>query len=169
MAASDRIIPWWEHGVIYQIYPRSFQDSDGDGIGDLAGIERRLDYVAALGVDAIWLSPIFPSPMADFGYDVSDYCGIEPIFGDLAGFDRLLAAVHSRGLSSSSISSPTTAPTSMSGFAKAARRATTPSETGTSGVTRRLAAGRRTTGSATSVAPPGNGTRRQANIIFTPS
>jgi len=98
MAASDRIIPWWEHGVIYQIYPRSFQDSDGDGIGDLAGIERRLDYVAALGVDAIWLSPIFPSPMADFGYDVSDYCGIEPIFGDLAGFDRLLAAVHSRGL-----------------------------------------------------------------------
>lgn len=90
--------PWWESAVIYQIYPRSFQDSDGDGIGDLAGIERRLDYVAALGVDAIWLSPIFPSPMADFGYDVADYCGIEPMFGDLAAFDRLLAAVHARGL-----------------------------------------------------------------------
>ncbi|GAA3695758.1 alpha-amylase family glycosyl hydrolase [Sphingomonas cynarae] len=90
--------PWWERGVIYQIYPRSFQDSDGDGIGDLAGIEARLDHVAALGVDAIWLSPIFPSPMADFGYDVADYCGIEPMFGDLAGFDRLLAAVHARGL-----------------------------------------------------------------------
>ncbi|RHW16555.1 DUF3459 domain-containing protein [Sphingomonas gilva] len=90
--------PWWERGVIYQIYPRSFQDSDGDGIGDLAGIERQLDHIVDLGVDAIWLSPIFPSPMADFGYDVADYCGIEPIFGDLAAFDRLLAAVHRRGL-----------------------------------------------------------------------
>ncbi len=90
--------PWWESGVIYQVYPRSFQDSDGDGIGDLAGIERRLDHIAGLGVDAIWLSPIFPSPMADFGYDVADYCGIEPMFGDLAAFDRLLAAAHGRGL-----------------------------------------------------------------------
>lgn len=90
--------PWWERGVIYQIYPRSFQDSDGDGIGDLAGIEARLDHVAQLGVDAIWLSPVFPSPMADFGYDVAEYCGIEPLFGDLAAFDRLLGAVHARGL-----------------------------------------------------------------------
>ncbi|MDP1027552.1 alpha-amylase family glycosyl hydrolase [Sphingomonas sp. KR1UV-12] len=90
--------PWWERGVVYQIYPRSFQDSDGDGVGDLAGIAARLDHVAALGVDAIWLSPIFPSPMADFGYDVADYCGIDPLFGDLAAFDRLLAAVHARGL-----------------------------------------------------------------------
>ncbi|RYG80255.1 MAG: alpha-amylase, partial [Alphaproteobacteria bacterium] len=90
--------PWWERGVIYQIYPRSFQDSDGDGVGDLAGIERRLDHVALLGVDAIWLSPIFPSPMKDFGYDVADYVGIEPIFGDLAAFDRLCAAIHARGL-----------------------------------------------------------------------
>ncbi|MCP3731153.1 alpha-amylase family glycosyl hydrolase [Sphingomonas sp. MG17] len=90
--------PWWERGVVYQIYPRSFQDSDGDGVGDLAGIQVRLDHVASLGVDAIWLSPIFPSPMKDFGYDVADYCGIEPMFGDLAAFDRLLAAVHARGL-----------------------------------------------------------------------
>lgn len=90
--------PWWERGVVYQIYPRSFQDSDGDGIGDLTGIERRLDHVASLGVDAIWLSPIFPSPMKDFGYDVADYCGIEPVFGDLAAFDRLCAAIHARGL-----------------------------------------------------------------------
>lgn len=90
--------PWWERGVVYQIYPRSFQDSDGDGVGDLAGIAARLDYVASLGVDAIWLSPVFPSPMKDFGYDVADYCGIEPMFGDLARFDRLLAAVHERGL-----------------------------------------------------------------------
>lgn len=89
---------WWETGVIYQIYPRSFQDSDGDGVGDLAGIEQRLDYVTSLGVNAIWLSPIFPSPMADFGYDVADYCDIEPLFGDLAAFDRLLAAAHARGL-----------------------------------------------------------------------
>ena len=98
MHRNRRQAPWWERGVIYQIYPRSFQDSDGDGVGDLAGIEARLDYVAALDVDAIWLSPIFPSPMADFGYDVADYCGIEPMFGNLAGFDRLLAAVHARGL-----------------------------------------------------------------------
>jgi len=96
MKSSNR--PWWETGVVYQIYPRSFQDSDDDGIGDLAGIERRLDYVADLGVDAIWLSPIFPSPMADFGYDVSDYCEIDAMFGDLAAFDRLLAAAHAQSL-----------------------------------------------------------------------
>ena len=90
--------PWWRGGVIYQVYPRSFQDSDGDGVGDLAGIEARLDHVARLGVDAVWLSPIFPSPMADFGYDVADYCDVDPLFGDLAAFDRLLAAIHARGL-----------------------------------------------------------------------
>lgn len=84
--------------MIYQIYPRSFQDSDADGVGDLAGIESRLDYLAALGIDAIWLSPIYPSPMADFGYDIADYCDVDPVFGDLAGFDRLLAAIHARGL-----------------------------------------------------------------------
>jgi oligo-1,6-glucosidase/alpha-glucosidase len=84
--------------VVYQVYPRSYQDSDRDGIGDLAGIERRVDYLAGLGIDAIWLSPIFPSPMADFGYDVADYCGIEPMFGTLADFDRLLARVHAAGL-----------------------------------------------------------------------
>ncbi|MEH3098799.1 alpha-amylase family glycosyl hydrolase [Sphingomonas adhaesiva] len=98
MALPSPDIPWWRSGIVYQVYPRSFQDSDGDGVGDLAGIERRLDHIVALGVDAIWLSPIFPSPMADFGYDVADYCGVEPMFGDLAAFDRLLAAVHARGL-----------------------------------------------------------------------
>jgi oligo-1,6-glucosidase/alpha-glucosidase len=95
-AADDH--PWWERGVIYQIYPRSFADSDGDGVGDLAGIAARLDHVVDLGVDAIWLSPIFPSPMADFGYDVADYTGVDPLFGTLADFDRLIAAVHARGL-----------------------------------------------------------------------
>ncbi|SFJ14758.1 alpha-amylase family glycosyl hydrolase [Bradyrhizobium sp. Gha] len=89
---------WWRDGIFYQIYPRSFQDSDGDGVGDLAGIMRRLPYVKSLGVDAIWLSPIFPSPMADFGYDISDYTGIEPLFGTMADFDALLAAAHDNGL-----------------------------------------------------------------------
>ncbi len=90
--------PWWQQGVIYQIYPRSFQDTDGDGVGDLPGIQRRLDYVHSLGVEAIWLSPIYPSPMADFGYDVADYTDVDPIFGTLEDFDRLLAACHQRGL-----------------------------------------------------------------------
>lgn len=90
--------PWWQGGVVYQIYPRSFQDTNGDGVGDLAGIEARLDHVASLGVDAVWLSPFYPSPMADFGYDVADYCDVDPLFGDLAAFDHLLAAVHARGL-----------------------------------------------------------------------
>ncbi len=90
---------WWQSGVIYQIYPRSFQDSDGDGVGDLAGIEQRLDYLAGvLGVDAVWLSPFYPSPMRDFGYDVADYCAVDPLFGDLSDFDRLLEAAHRRGL-----------------------------------------------------------------------
>jgi alpha-glucosidase len=97
--ARDKGSPkWWQAGVIYQIYPRSFQDTDGDGVGDLRGILSRLDYLAELGVDAIWLSPIFPSPMADFGYDVTDFCGVDPLFGTLEDFDRLLAATHDRGL-----------------------------------------------------------------------
>jgi alpha-glucosidase len=89
---------WWQRGVIYQVYPRSFQDSNGDGIGDLNGIAARLDHLVELGVDAIWISPIFLSPMADFGYDVADYCAVDPIFGTLADFDRLLAAAHAKGL-----------------------------------------------------------------------
>ena len=87
---------WWKHGVIYQIYPRSFQDTDGNGVGDLKGISERLDYLEWLGVDAIWISPIYPSPMADFGYDVSDYCNIDPLFGSLEDFDRLVDAAHAR-------------------------------------------------------------------------
>ena len=89
---------WWKHGVFYQIYPRSFQDSNGDGVGDLQGIIDKLDYLVELGIDAIWISPIFPSPMADFGYDVSDYTDIHPLFGDLATFDRLLEAAHARNI-----------------------------------------------------------------------
>ena len=89
---------WWRDGVIYQVYPRSFMDSNGDGVGDLEGIRQKLDYVAWLGVDGIWISPFFTSPMADFGYDVADYCGVDPLFGTLADFDRLLRDAHARGI-----------------------------------------------------------------------
>ena len=90
--------PWWQSAVIYQVYPRSFQDSTSDGVGDLPGIERRLDYLVQLGTTAVWISPFYPSPMADFGYDVSDYTNVDPLFGTLADFDSLLAAIHARGL-----------------------------------------------------------------------
>jgi alpha-glucosidase len=89
---------WWQTGIVYQIYPRSYQDSNGDGIGDLLGIIRRLDYIKSLGVDTVWLSPIYPSPMHDFGYDVADYCNVHPMFGALADFDHLLTETHRRGL-----------------------------------------------------------------------
>ena len=89
---------WWQDGVVYQIYPRSFQDSNGDGIGDLPGIESRLDYLVELGIDAVWVSPFYPSPMADFGYDVANYTGVDPMFGTIADFDRLIAEVHAKGL-----------------------------------------------------------------------
>lgn len=89
---------WWRGAAIYQIYPRSFQDSNGDGVGDLRGITSRLHYVAELGVDAIWISPFFTSPMRDFGYDVSDYCDVDAIFGTLADFDELVAHAHELGL-----------------------------------------------------------------------
>jgi alpha-glucosidase len=98
MSWDERAVAWWQRGVIYQIYPRSFQDTNGDGVGDLNGITARLDHLAWLGVDALWVSPIYPSPMADFGYDVSDYCAIDPLFGTMADFDRLVAQAHQRGL-----------------------------------------------------------------------
>ena len=83
--------PWWQHAVIYEIYPRSYQDSNGDGVGDLNGITRRLGYLQDLGVDAIWIAPMYPSPQVDFGYDISDYQAVDPHYGTLADFDRLLA------------------------------------------------------------------------------
>jgi oligo-1,6-glucosidase len=90
--------PWWHSAVVYQIYPRSFADADGDGMGDLRGILGHLDHIAGLGVDVIWLSPVYPSPQDDNGYDISDYQDIDPVFGDLAGFEELLAGVHERGM-----------------------------------------------------------------------
>jgi len=95
---TSHALPWWQPGVIYQIYPRSFKDSNGDGIGDLQGIITQLEYLSWLGVDAIWLSPFYPSPMADFGYDISDYCNVDPIFGDLETFDALVKEAHQRNL-----------------------------------------------------------------------
>jgi alpha-glucosidase len=90
--------PWWNSAVIYQVYPRSFQDSNGDGVGDLPGLLKRLDYLAWLGIDAVWISPFYPSPMADFGYDVSNYTDVDSLFGTLADFDAVLAAAHRLGL-----------------------------------------------------------------------
>jgi alpha-glucosidase len=99
IGAMDQISnSWWQNGIFYQVYPRSFQDSDADGVGDLAGIIARLPYLQELGIDAIWLSPVFPSPMADFGYDISDYTGIDPLFGTLEDFDALVEAAHALGL-----------------------------------------------------------------------
>jgi len=91
-------VRWWQTAVVYQIYPRSFADATGDGVGDLEGLRRRLDHLAWLGVDVVWLSPIFPSPMKDFGYDVADYCDVDPLFGSLDDLDRLLAEAHARGI-----------------------------------------------------------------------
>ncbi len=98
MASIKDGLHWWQRGVVYQIYPRSFMDSNNDGIGDLQGVAQKLDYLSQLGVDAIWFSPIYPSPMADFGYDVADYCDIHPMFGDLDIFDKLVAEAHQRGM-----------------------------------------------------------------------
>ena len=89
---------WWQHTTIYQIYPRSFQDSDGDGTGDLAGITSRLDHLTNIGVETFWLSPVYTSPMADFGYDISNYTDIDPVFGSLADFTALAEAAAERGL-----------------------------------------------------------------------
>ncbi|MFZ4826247.1 MAG: alpha-amylase family glycosyl hydrolase [Phototrophicaceae bacterium] len=89
---------WWHHAIIYQIYPRSFQDTNGDGVGDLRGIQQRLPYLQSLGIDAIWITPFYRSPMADFGYDVADYCDIDPIFGTMADFDEMLATAHALGI-----------------------------------------------------------------------
>ena len=91
-------LPWWKNGVIYQIYPKSFQDTTGSGTGDINGITRRLDYLKTLGVDALWLTPMYLSPQIDNGYDVADYCAIDPAYGTLEDFERLTAEAHQRGM-----------------------------------------------------------------------
>lgn len=98
LSSQDDDLMWWKGAAIYQIYPRSFKDSNGDGIGDLQGVIQHLDHVASLGVDGIWLSPFFTSPMSDFGYDIADFCGVDPVFGSLSDFDLLIAKAHDLGL-----------------------------------------------------------------------
>ncbi|MGA8994718.1 MAG: alpha-glucosidase [Nocardioidaceae bacterium] len=98
MTSELRAPNWWKSAVVYQIYPRSFADSNGDGVGDIPGITSRLDYLSELGIDVLWLSPIYASPMDDNGYDISDYCDVDPLFGTLADLDELIAEAHSRGI-----------------------------------------------------------------------
>jgi alpha-glucosidase len=98
MTEKQSPLQWWQRGVVYQVYPRSFKDTNGDGVGDLDGIIEKMDYLKELGIDIIWLSPFYPSPMADFGYDISDYCNVDPLFGDLATFDRLVDEAHRGGI-----------------------------------------------------------------------
>ena len=156
---------WWQTAVMYQVYPRSFQDGNGDGVGDLRGIQQRLPYLRELGVDAVWISPIFPSPMADFGYDIANYTGIDPLFGTLEEFDALLAGGHEHGLKVLLDLVPNHTSDQHPWF-QAARRAPpgrVRGATGISGAIRRRTAGRRTTGCRNSVAARGSGTRAPAS------
>ena len=137
---------WWQYGIIYEVYPRSFQDANGDGIGDLQGILQRLDYLAGLGIKGVWIAPFYPSPMADFGYDIADYCNVDPIFGTLADFDQLLQAIHERGLKLILDFVPNHTSDQHPWFLESRSSLTNPSATGTCGVIRLPMAGRPTTG-----------------------
>src|SRR5688572_7159608 len=137
---------WWQKGIVYQVYPRSFMDANGDGVGDLRGVVSRLDYLKWLGVDAVWLSPIYPSPMADFGYDISDYCDVHPMFGTLADFDALLAEAHGRGLKVILDFVPNHTSDQHPWFLESKSSRDNPNATGTSGATPPPAAARPTTG-----------------------
>ena len=167
LAAVDS--DWWRGAVIYQVYPRSFADTNGDGIGDLAGVTSKLDYIAGLGVDAIWLSPFFKSPMKDFGYDVSAYRQVDPIFGTLEDFDALVEAAHARGLRIIIDQVLNHTSDQHAWFQESRRVAATRSQTGTSGPTRNRTARRPTTGSRSSAARPGSGSRAAASTTCTTS
>ena len=162
-------LKWWETAVIYQIYPRSFQDSNGDGIGDLAGITTRLDYIAGLGVDAIWISPFYMSPQADFGYDVSDYCDVNPDYGTLADFDRLVEQAHALGLKVIIDIVPAHCSDQHAWFQQAGSHVTMTWPPGSSGPTRCRMDRRQQTGCPFLAAEPGVGNRAASNIIFTTS
>lgn len=158
---------WWQRGIIYEVYLRSFVDSNGDGVGDLTGLISRLDYLRWLGVDAVWISPLYPSPMKDFGYDVADYTAIHPLFGTLADFDRLIGEAHARDLKVILDLSPITVPTSIRGLLNRGRRATTLNGAGTSGAIRAPVASRQTTGYRPLGEALGNTIRTRSNTITT--
>ncbi len=153
--ARSSTLHWWQRGVIYHIYPRSFQDSNGDGIGDVQGIITRLDYLTWLGVDALWLSPIFPSPMVDFGYDIADYCAVDPLFGDLETFERLLEQAHRRGLKVLLDFVPNHTSDTHPWFVEARSSRTSRKREGISGAIPRQMEALPTIGRATLVAQPG--------------
>ena len=156
---------WWKRGVVYEIYPRSFQDTDGDGVGDLRGVADRLPYLARLGIDAVWLTPFFASPMRDFGYDITDHCAIDPSFGTMDDFDALVAAAHEHGIKVVLDFVPNHTSDLHPWFQESRASRESPSATGTSGAT----ATRPTTGSRCSAAGRGSGTRRRARATTTPT
>lgn len=158
---------WWKEAVVYQIYPRSFKDSNGDGIGDLNGIREKLDYLKNLGVDVLWLNPIYQSPNVDNGYDISDYRDIMTDFGTMADFDALLADVHAHGLKLIMDLVSTTRRTSSRGLLRAVPAATTPNATIISGKTPPRTAVPPTTGAAASAARRGSTTRKPVSITCT--
>ena len=165
--------PWWRSAVVYQIYPRSFADANGDGIGDLRGIIDRLDHLARLGVDVVWLSPIYPSPQDDAGYDISDYEDVDPTFGTLADLDELIATLHERGIKlvMDLVVNHTSDEHPWFVASRSIRRAT--SATGTGGARRGRGWSRgsrarsRTTGRRSSPGRPGSSTRRPASTTCT--
>ncbi len=154
-------LPWWRSGVVYQVYPRSFADSTGDGVGDLEGVRRRLDHLAGLGIDAVWLSPFYRSPMADFGYDVADFCDVDPLFGDLAALRPAAGGCpRTEGSGWWSTWSPTTPRPSTRGSRSPGPGVGRRSATGTCGTTGEGPNGPPTTGRTPSAAAarPGRGT-----------
>jgi glycosidase len=159
--------PWWQTATIYQVYPRSFQDSDGDGVGDLRGLASRLSYLAELGIDAIWLSPIFRSPMKDFGYDISNYVDIDPMFGTMADFDTLLAAAHEQGLRLLLDLVPNHTSDQHPWFVES--RSSRRNANGTSGAIRRRMEGHPTIGYRNSAGAPGSSMPLPNSTTITPS
>ena len=157
---------WWQEAVVYQVYPRSFQDSNGDGIGDLQGIIQHLDYIKELGADVIWLNPIYKSPNADNGYDIADYQQIMPEFGTMADFQQLLKAARARGLKIMRIWSSTIPLTNILGFRRLSKVARIPIMTGIFGAIL-LMVMHRQIGARILAAPLGRMYRKSASIICT--
>ena len=160
---------WWQQAVIYEIYPRSFQDSDGDGVGDLEGILARVDYLQWLGIEAVWISPIYPSPMADFGYDVADYVDIDPLFGRLEDFDRLVEALHAKKIRLILDLVPNHTSDRHPWFLEARASRASPRRDWYLWRDPAPVAARPTTGSARRAAAPGRSMRRAASTTTTPS